>query len=94
MKLTKEEVQHIAKLARVGMTDAELELMRGQLSNILEHFDVLQKANTEGVDATGHAGVNTVMRKDESRPSLTREEALANAPQRDGDFVKIKAVME
>ncbi|MBM3935436.1 MAG: Asp-tRNA(Asn)/Glu-tRNA(Gln) amidotransferase subunit GatC [SAR202 cluster bacterium] len=95
MKLTKEEVRHISKLARVGMTDDELELMSGQLSNILEHFDVLQKANTEGVDATGHsADVNTVMRRDEPRPSLSRDEVFANAPQHEGEFVRIKAVLE
>ncbi len=68
MPLTSEEVRHIALLARIGMTDEEVEQMQDQLSNILEHFDVLSQVNTEGVEPTGHSvDVTSVMREDKAR---------------------------
>lgn len=95
MRLTLDEVRHIAMLARVGMTDEDLERMRDQMSAILEHFDVLQQVNTEGVEPTGHSvDVSTVMREDEPRPSWPVDEMLANAPQREGGFVRIRPVLE
>ena len=66
MRLTDEEVRHVAALARVAMTDDEVELMRSQLSNILDHVDVLNQVDTEGVEPTGHSvDVTSVMRDDE-----------------------------
>jgi aspartyl-tRNA(Asn)/glutamyl-tRNA(Gln) amidotransferase subunit C len=95
MRLTTEEVRHLAALARIGMTEAELELMRDQMSHILENFEVLEKVDTDGVEPSGHAvGLSTVMRGDEARPSASREDILANAPRRENDFVRIKAVLE
>ena len=95
MRLTTEEVRHLATLARVGMTDGETERMRDQMSSILEHFDVLQQVDTEGVEATGHsAELETVMRDDETHESASRGEVLANAPQREGDFIRVRAVLE
>ena len=95
MHLTAEEVHHISLLARVGMTDEEIELMRGQMSNILEHIDVLKQVDTEGVEPTGHsADLETVMRNDEVTPSRPIEDVLANAPQREGDFIRVKSVLE
>ncbi len=77
------------------MSEEEIELMRDQLSNILEHFDVLQQVDTEGVEPTGHsADLDTVMRKDEAAKSRPLEDVLANAPQREGDFLKVRAVLE
>ena len=94
-RLNSEEVRHIARLARVGMSDAEVESMRGQLSNILGHFDVLQELDTEGVEPTGHsADVETVLRADAAGESMRLEDALANAPRREGDFVRVRAVLE
>ena len=95
MAIDAEEVKHIALLARVGMTDEEVELMRDQMSNILEHFDVLQQVDTDGVEPTGHsADLESVMREDEPAPSRDIEDVLANAPRREGDFVRVRAVLE
>lgn len=94
MKMTIEEVRHVAALARLGMTDAEMELMRDQLSNILESFDVLGQVDTDGVEPTRHSvDVDSVMRDDEVRDSLPREDVLANAPSKEGDFVRVRAVL-
>ena len=95
MPLTSDEVRHIALLARVGMTDDEIEVMREQLSGILEHFRVLQQADTEGVEPTAHSvDARSVLREDEPWDSVPMEDALANAPRRDGDFVRVRAVLD
>ena len=95
MALSREEVLHIARLARVGVTEADVEQMREQLSNILENFDVLRQVDTEGVPPTGHAiAMQNVMRDDEIQPSTPRDEILANAPDREDDFVRVRAVLE
>ena len=95
MPLSREDVQHIAALCRIGMTEEDLETMPGQLSQILELFQVLQELDTEGVEPTGHsASLETVMRPDESGPSLPREDTLANAPQREGDLIQVKVILE
>ena len=94
-RLTTEEVRHLAVLARVGMTDDEIETMRDQMSNILENFDVLREVDTDSVEPTGHSvGVTSVMRDDVVAESSPRDEALANAPRREGDFVRVRAVLE
>ncbi len=94
-RLTTEEVRHLAALARVGMTDDEIETMRDEMSNILENFDVLREVDTDSVEPTGHSvGVTSVMRDDVVTESRPREEVLANAPRREGDFVRVRAVLE
>lgn len=95
MRLTTEEVRHIALLARIGMTSEEIERMRDQLSNILEHFDVLSQVDTQGVEPTGHSvDLTSVMREDQARPSYPKEDMLANAPNRENDLIRVKAVLE
>jgi aspartyl-tRNA(Asn)/glutamyl-tRNA(Gln) amidotransferase subunit C len=95
MKLSREEVLHIAALAKVGVTDADVEKMREQLSNILEHFEALQKLDTQNVGPTAQSiALQNVIMPDEIRPSLSTEQVLANAPQREGDFFKVKIVLE
>ena len=95
MRITTEEVRHIAALARVGMTSREIQLMRDQMSNILEHFDVLQQVDTEGLEPTGHSvDLESVMRDDREEASRDIEDVLANAPRREGDFVRVRAVLE
>jgi aspartyl-tRNA(Asn)/glutamyl-tRNA(Gln) amidotransferase subunit C len=95
MKLSREEVLHIAALAKVGVTEADVEKMREQLSNILENFGALQKLDTEKVAPTAQSiALQNVIMPDEIRPSLTPEEVLSNAPQREGDFFKVKIVLE
>ncbi|MDE2717888.1 MAG: Asp-tRNA(Asn)/Glu-tRNA(Gln) amidotransferase subunit GatC [Chloroflexota bacterium] len=95
MALTSDEVRHIALLARVGMTDDEIEVMREQLSGILEHFQVLQQVDTDGVEPTAHSvETQTVLRDDEPLDCVLLDNALANAPHRDGDFVRVRAVLD
>ena len=95
MRLTTEEVRHIAALARVGMTGREIERMRDQMSHILEHFAVLQQVDTGGLEPTGHSvDLESVMRDDRAEASRDIEDVLANAPRREGDFVRVRAVLE
>ena len=94
-RLTTEEVRHIALLARIGMEDDEVEEMRGQLSDILEQFEALSSVDTGDLEPTGHSvDLLSVMREDMARPSFAREDALANAPNRQGDLIRVKAVLE
>jgi len=94
-RLTTEEVRHIALLARVGMTDDEVELMRGQLSDILAQFEALSQVDTGDLEPTGHSvDLLSVMREDVASQSFSREETLANAPNREGELVRVKAVLE
>ena len=95
MRLTTGEVKRVARLARLGMSAEETEVMRGQLSNILEQFEVLERVDTDGIDPTGHsADLDSVMRGDEVTPSRPREEVLKNAPVSEGDFIRVRAVLE
>ena len=94
-RLTTEEVRHIALLARVGMTDDDVEQMRDQLSDILAQFEALSRVDTGDLEPTGHSvDLLSVMREDVSRPSFDRDETLANAPNREGELVRVKAVLE
>ena len=94
-RLTTEEVRHIALLARVGMTDGEVELTRDQLSDILAQFEALSRVDTGDLEPTGHSvDLLSVMREDVARQSFSHEETLANAPNREGELVRVKAVLE
>lgn len=95
MRLTVDEVKHIALLARVAMTDEEVEKMRDELSNILDQFQVIQHVDTEDVKPTGHsADLESVMRDDKPTVSTPKEDILANVPSREGDFLRVRAVLE
>jgi aspartyl-tRNA(Asn)/glutamyl-tRNA(Gln) amidotransferase subunit C len=95
MKLTREEVLHIAHLARLALTEEEITRMSEQLSHLLEHFEVLQQVDTEGVSPTAQSvDLQSVMRGDEIKPSLTQDDVLANAPRREGDYFRVKPVLE
>jgi aspartyl-tRNA(Asn)/glutamyl-tRNA(Gln) amidotransferase subunit C len=95
MKLSREDVLHIAALAKVGVTETDVETLREELSNILEHFEVLQKLDTNNIPPTAQSiALENVIMKDEVQPSLSQEEVLANAPQREEDFFKVKIVLE
>ena len=94
MPLERSQVEHIAALARIGLTDQEIEALRHQLSHILEQFQVLGELDTTGVSPTGHAGeLNTVMRDDVPGDCLTPQEVLSNAPSVEGEFIRVKAVL-
>lgn len=94
-RLTADEVRHIALLARVGMTDDEVERMRDTLSDILAQFEALRQVDTGDLEPTAHSvNLLSVMRDDAAGDSLDRDAALANAPNRQGDLVRVKAVLE
>ena len=94
-RITSDEVRHLSVLTRVGMTDDEVELMRDQMSNILDNIDILNQVDTEGVEPTAHSvdGVS-VMRDDEITNATSVEEMMANAPRREGDHIRVRAVLE
>ncbi len=95
MPLEPSEVKHIASLARIGLTDEEIEMFGDQLSQILEQFEVLNELDTSGVTPTGHAGgLQTIMRDDLTEDSLDSEDVLRNAPRREGEFFRVNAVLE
>jgi aspartyl-tRNA(Asn)/glutamyl-tRNA(Gln) amidotransferase subunit C len=95
MKLKREEVLHIAALARVGVTEADVEKFQEQLSNILENFEVLKQVDTTNIPPTAQSNaLQNVIKIDEIKHSLPTEDVLANAPQREGDFFKVKVVLE
>ncbi len=94
-KLTEEEVRHVAKLARLKCSDAEIKEFTGQLGAILEYVAQLEEVDTENVEPLAHClPVHNVFRKDEVRPSLSNEKALTNAPQRDGEFFAVPKILD
>ena len=95
MALTPEEGRWVAHLARLELSDAELATLTRQLAAIVEYVDQLRQVNTDGVEPLAHAlAVQNVFRADEPAPSLPVDEALANAPQRQGDFFRVPAVLD
>jgi aspartyl-tRNA(Asn)/glutamyl-tRNA(Gln) amidotransferase subunit C len=95
MKLTREEVLHIARLARIALTEEEITRLSGQLSDLLEHFQVLQEVNTDNVPPTAQpVELRSVIREDVVKPSMTQDDVLLNAPRREGDYFRVKAVLE
>jgi len=95
-RLSAEDVRHIATLCRIGMTDEEVERMREELALIIGEVRVIQGVDTTGVEPTGHSveGIHTVWRDDVARPAMSVSDTLANAPRREGDYIRVQAVME
>ncbi|GAB4531884.1 MAG: Asp-tRNA(Asn)/Glu-tRNA(Gln) amidotransferase subunit GatC [Anaerolineae bacterium] len=94
-KLSLEEVEHIADLARLGLSDAEKEMFCDQLSAILDYADMLNRLDTTSIPPTASAlPFSNVMRPDEVRPSLPTGQALANAPDVEVDQFRVRAVLE
>jgi len=93
--ISREEVQHVARLARLHLTDEEAERMREQLDAILAYIDKLRELDVEGVEPTAHAvPLVNVMRDDVLVPCLPQEQALANAPDRAGEFFRVPRIIE
>ena len=93
MSLTAEEVRKVAELARLELSDADIETMARQLSAIVDYVNQLQTVNTDGVEPLAHAlDVHDVFRDDVPAASLSEDEALANAPARKGSFYSVPAV--
>ena len=95
MSLERAQVEQIALLARINLTPEEVELFQGQLSQLLEQFQVLSELDTTDVSATGHAiDLQAVMRDDNDEDSLDPEDVLRNAPNPEGEYFRVKAVLE
>ena len=93
--LSADDVRHIATLAAIDIDDDAVEQMRQQLSGIFGHFQRLQEVDTQGLEPTSHTtDANTVMREDVAAEPLPRDEVLANAPDPDGEFVRVRPVLE
>jgi len=93
--LSADDVRHIARLAALRIDEDEVQTMRRQLSDILAHFQTLVELDTEGVPPTGHTtDAHTVMREDEEMPAMARSRTLGNAPHVDGEFVRVRPVLE
>jgi aspartyl-tRNA(Asn)/glutamyl-tRNA(Gln) amidotransferase subunit C len=94
MKITRDEVMHVTKLARLDLDEKAVELYTKQLGDILTYMETLNRVNTEGVPATSHATfIDGAFREDEVKASIPSEKALANAPQsEDGSFVVPKVI--
>ncbi|HMB32393.1 MAG TPA: Asp-tRNA(Asn)/Glu-tRNA(Gln) amidotransferase subunit GatC [Methylomirabilota bacterium] len=89
------DVEHVARLSRLALTDQEKERMRRELDGILSYIDKLRALDTADVPPTSHAvPMTNVMREDEPRPSLSQEEMLANAPERIGEFFRVPKIIE
>jgi aspartyl-tRNA(Asn)/glutamyl-tRNA(Gln) amidotransferase subunit C len=95
MSIDRKTVDHVAMLARLALTEEERERAQEQLSAILEHINVITEADTSQVPATAHIlPVENVMTADTSRPSFPPDELLANAPAREGEYFRVRAVLE
>jgi len=87
-------VRHIGKLSRIELTEEEVATFGRQLGAILEYFGKLQELSTDGVEPMAHAvELRNILAEDIPAPSLTPQQALANAPQRDGDFFRVPKVI-
>ena len=94
MKITREEVRHVAKLARLDLTETEVDRMTGQLDAILSYVAKLDELDTTGVTATTHPQpVVNAFRDDAIKPSLPREQALANGPEQNGESFVVPRVI-
>ena len=95
MKITKQEVEHVAHLARLEFQEQEKEKLTGQLNGILTYMDKLNEIDTKGVEPMTHATfMVNVFRDDEVRPSLGSAAALSNAPDASGSCFRVPKVIE
>jgi aspartyl-tRNA(Asn)/glutamyl-tRNA(Gln) amidotransferase subunit C len=93
--IDRKDVEHVARLGRLALTEAELERMRVELAAILEYIEKLKAVDVEGVEPTSHAvPLVNVMREDEVEPSVEREAMMSNAPDRAGEFFRVPRIIE
>lgn len=93
--ISRADVDHVARLARLALGEEERARMRAELAAILDYIDALRALDTAGVEPTSHAvPLVNVMREDEPAPSLPLEEMLANAPDRVGELVRVPRILE
>ncbi|HEY4189852.1 MAG TPA: Asp-tRNA(Asn)/Glu-tRNA(Gln) amidotransferase subunit GatC [Candidatus Limnocylindrales bacterium] len=92
--LTRADVEHVAYLARLGLSDDELTRLEGQLNHILDQYAKLAELDTDDIPPTAQTiELENILRDDVATPSLPAEAVLANAPERDGDFFVVPAIL-
>ena len=92
--LSRADVEHVAHLARLGLADDELTRLEGELNHILDQYAILARLDTEAIPPTAQViELENILRDDVARPSLAVDEALANAPARDGDLLVVPAII-
>lgn len=95
MKITQEQVEHVAKLARLALSREEIATFTSQMDGILAYVEKLNELDTSGIIPTSHAvPVENAFREDEVRPSIGADNALANSPDRVEDFFRVPKVIE
>jgi aspartyl-tRNA(Asn)/glutamyl-tRNA(Gln) amidotransferase subunit C len=95
MEMNQDQVKQVAKLARLALTPEEMERFTQQLSQILSYVEKLNELDTSGVEPTSHVmSLSNVFREDQARPSLPADQALANAPEREGSFFRVPKIIE
>ena len=95
MSLTPDEVRHIALLARLGISDEDVERLSSQLSSIIDYFEELKQVNTDDVPPTAYAlDLQNVMRSDETAPCTDHADIMANAPLQENGYFRVRAVLE
>ncbi|WP_303721885.1 Asp-tRNA(Asn)/Glu-tRNA(Gln) amidotransferase subunit GatC [Malonomonas rubra] len=95
MKISRAEVEHVARLARLALQPEELEALTGQMDAILGYVDKLNELDTDGIEPTSHAvPMENAFRADELKPSIGIERALQNAPEKDGSCFEVPKVIE
>jgi aspartyl-tRNA(Asn)/glutamyl-tRNA(Gln) amidotransferase subunit C len=95
MSISRADVEHVAYLARLGLTEEETSRLTEQLSNILEAMSVIDRLDTSAIAPTAQViPLSNVMRDDEARPSSASAEILKNAPRREGDYFLVPPVLE
>ena len=93
--LSRSEVEHVAYLARLGLTDEELTRLEGELNHILDQYAILTELPTDNIPPTAQTiELENILRDDVARPSLPVEDVLANAPARQGDFIVVPAILD
>jgi aspartyl-tRNA(Asn)/glutamyl-tRNA(Gln) amidotransferase subunit C len=94
-KIDETQVRKVAKLSRLDLTDTEIEEFTGQLEAILGYVDKMNELNTDDVEPLAHClAIFNCLRDDEIKESIGANAALANAPQRDGDFFKVPKILD
>lgn len=93
--ISKDQVKHVAHLARLAVTEDEADLFTDQLSSIIEYAEQLNELDTEGVEPTTHVmDLKNVLRKDEPKEWISKEDALKNAPDKQNGYFRVPSILE
>ena len=94
MKITLDEVQHVAQLARLSLSEEQMKRLMNDMNDILSYMDMLNEVDTSGLEPTSHVmDIKNVFREDETRPSLSHEKSLKNAPEQNRDSFVVPRVL-